>query len=268
VHAGGSAETVVTFAGDSTGCPGQFRNFSITAVIPPVGVPDSCGNPVPDFPDAPEPPIPPVDVDFTYQDNDGVDVDFNAPITFAPVNIDLNGNVIIPFRIDIDPLFNIPINGTLNVNTGDIEFNFGNVNYNPSPFPQPDDFDTDDDIPDVPPSVPDDIPNPSPDNPEPETTTVIRGVIVTVTEYNSDVTIIGQESNPDIYAPNLGFVNFGITVAGSQAWSHDIPVKNFRQIIECPWLGGATSVAGTPRPGVEWTLSPVRSTQEETITFS
>lgn len=231
------------------------------------GFPDDCGNPVPEF-DAPPPPVPPVTINFTYQDGDDNDVEFEGNIVYAPVEFNLNGEVIIPFRLDIDPTFDIQINGSLNVNTGDLNFNFGNPNFNPTPFPTPDDYTTDDDIPDVPPGVPVDIPNPSPDNSEPDTVTVIRGVIVTVTSYEGDVTVIGQGDNPDIYAPNLGFINFGITVGGRQAWSHDIPVKNFRQIIECPWIGGATSVAGTPRIGVEWTLSPVRATSEETITFS
>jgi len=267
VHGGGSLRTEVTEAADNTGCPGIFRNYSITSVVPPIGVPDDCGNPVPDYPDADPPPLAPIDIDFTYQDGDDTDIDFEGTLVFAPVVVNINGEVNIPFRLTIDPTFDIKINGEVNLNTGDINFNFGNNNFNPSPFPQPDDFNTDDDIPDVPPTVPDDIPNPSPNVPEPDTTTVIRGCIVSVLTYDSDATQIGQDGNPNIYAPNLGFVSFGCDIGGIQAWTTDIPVKNFRQIIECPWIGGATLVRGTPRPGVEWVVSPVRATSEQTITF-
>ena len=267
VHGGGSLRTEVTEAADSPGCPGIFRNFAITSVVPPVGVPDDCGNPVPTYPDADPPPLAPIDIEFIYQDNDDIDQEFEGTLVFAPVSFDFNGEVNIPFRINIDPEFEFKINGKVNLNTGDITFDFGNNNFNPSPNPQPDDYRTDEDIPDVPPTVPDDIPIPSPDDTEPDTQVVIRGVIVSVLSYDSDATQIGQGGNPDIYAPNLGFVSFGCDVGGIQAWTTDLPVKNFRQIIECPWVGGATLVRGTPRPGVEWVLSPVRETVDEPIVF-
>lgn len=231
------------------------------------GLPDDCGNPLPPVPTPPQP-SDPIEVPVEWTDEDDNVLSITIPVIFAPVRVDIDGTLNVPFKFDIDPTFNVNFNGTININTGDINFNFGNQNTPPSKYPGQDDYQSPDDVPDYPPDVPNGVAPIPPAPPEDETTSVIRAVIVTVTDYASNATIIDQAENPDIYAPNLGFVQFAISVKNAVAWTSDIPVKNFRNFIPCPWEGGALEVRGTPRPGVTWTLSPVRIAIEEPVVFS
>lgn len=93
---------------------------------------------------------------------------------------------------------------------------------------------------------------------------MIIGVLVTTTEINAGTSltqIFQEEANPDVWAPNLGYVNFLIRVSADKyGWTVDQPVKNRRHLIPCPWPQGAVSVAGTPRPGVSWDLQPIYAT--------
>lgn len=255
--------TVVTAA--SAGAPWEGP-FSISNIVRVDGLPDECGD-RPPTPTEPSLPSPPILIPVPYDDNDGIPIVIPIVLIYAPIRIDIDGSLVVPFRIQINPDFNVNLNGTLNLGNGNINFNFGSPNYPPSPFPRPDDYDSPDDIPPYPPTVPNSI-SPTPPVPTlPETKEVIRAVIVTVNTYASDATIIGQDNNPDIYAPNLGFVNFGISSNNAIAWTGDIAVKNFRHFIPCPWEGGAVQVRGTPRPGVTWTLTPVRARVEVPIAF-
>ena len=255
--------TVVTAA--SAGAPWEGP-FSIQSIVRVDGLPDNCGNPNPDLPGNPEP-SPEIPVDVPYDDADGNPITVPIVLIFAPIRVGFNGTLNVPFRIQIDPEFNVQFNGELNLNDNEVNFNFGNPNYAPSPLPVPDDYRSPEDIPDYPPSVPNSI-SPLPPLPElPETKEVIRAAIVTVSNNTSVATVIGQDANPDIYAPNLGFISFAISIANGIAWTADIPVKNYRHFVPCPWEGGAVQVRGTPRPGVTWTITPVRAKIEEPITF-
>lgn len=255
------------YAGNLNTPDERFVNCAITNVVRVDGQPDDCGNPLPPTPTPPQPSAP-IDLPVDWTDEDGNDLSLIIPIIFAPIRVDIDGTLNVPFKFDIDPTFNVNFNGSININTGDINFNFGNQNTPPSKYPGQDDYQSPDDVPDYPPDVPNGVAPIPPAPPEDETTSVIRAVIVTVTDYASNATIIDQAENPDIYAPNLGFVQFAISVKNAVAWTSDIPVKNFRNFIPCPWEGGALEVRGTPRPGVTWTLSPVRIAIEEPIVFS
>ena len=90
--------------------------------------------------------------------------------------------------------------------------------------------------------------------------------VTTVTD-ESRGTVIDQLDTPDIIAPNLGFIQFAIAVSNKIGWTVDIPVKNHRFFCECPWIGGAIDVRGTPRAGVEWIITPVYANEEKSQTF-
>lgn len=242
-----------------------YADYRILDIRREDGQPDNCGN-LTDSPETPTP-SPIIFLPVPYEDNNGNNFNIPLNIIFAPVRVDIDGSLNIPFRLQIDPNFELNINGTLNLNTGGINFNFGNPNLPPKGFPKQDDYDSPDDIPDYPPDIPNSISPVPPEPEEDETTEIIRAVIVTVTNYASNATVIDQADNPDIYAPNLGFVQFAISVNNAIAWTSDIPVKNFRNFIVCPWEGGAIKVRGTPRTGVTWTLTPVRLRIEEPIIF-
>lgn len=219
------------------------------------GLADDCGDPPPDVP-PPEPGYNDIDIDIEYSPDIGPDITVPVNFIFAPVRVNIRGEATIPINIDVGGV-NAYVNGEFNLNTGDITFNFGNRNYGSHDKPNPDDYRPDDDIPNNPDDVPDDVTIPLPDDTPDDPATVIRAVIVTVTEVPNTVSTIIQDDNPDIYAPNLGYVQFAIPIGRSLSWTSDIPVKNKRNFIPCPWDGGALDVRGTPRPGVEWTLTPV-----------
>ena len=230
------------------------------------GLPDECGSPYPQ-----PPPSAPGDrtypFEFVYVDNSSNDINVNGSVTFGDIIIGNNTDVKIPFRVTIDDILPFTFNGDLSLTTGDINLNIGNPNYSPIGKPNPDGYTTDE--PPAPlPDVPTDTVPPNGNEPEPETTRVIRGVFVTVITDESTGTVIDQVSAPDIIAPNLGYVNFLVAVSNRTAWTSDIAVKNHRWFCECPFEGGAIAVRGTPRPGVEWTITPVYLQQEKSQNFS
>lgn len=229
------------------------------------GLPDDCGSPYPQ-----PPPSAPGDrtypFNFTYVDNSSNDVNIDGSVTFGDIVVGSNNDIKIPFRVTIDDILPYTFNGTLSLTTGDISFNLGNPNYSPIDRPNPDGYTTDpspDPLPDVP------VPptDPGANEPEPDTQRVIRGVFVTTVTDNSPGTVIDQTDTPDIIVPNLGYVQFLIRVSGRSAWTSDIAVKNHKWFCECPFEGGAIDVRGTPRTGVEWTLTPVYLQQERSQSF-
>jgi len=199
---------------------------------------------------------------INYTTNNNVDIDLNGQVTLNYLKVDVNGNLNIPLNVSIgDPTLNADIDFGVNIDakTGDINLDLSpNINIDLD-FNRPDNSRPDKD--DPPPIQPPDTkpPNEKPDPDRPREQPVIRGVIATATSVNgfAKATVIGQGDNPDVYAPYLGLVSFYLDFGGSKAWTADIPVKNKRQFIPCPWVGGAVDVRGTPIPGVTWTLTPI-----------
>ena len=229
------------------------------------GGPDNCGNPPPVIP-TPAPNYRTQPINITYQNNTNNNVTLTGNFTFAGPTINLNGDIIVPVRLNIDgPTLNIK--GEYNVNNTSLSLDFTNINYGPGTKPNPDSFRSPDDTPTVPPDVPTPVLPPSPNTPNDNSTRVIRAVIVTVTEIPDEFGVIFQDDNPDIFIPNLGFVNFQVAVGSAVALTVDLPVKNKRNLIVCPWEGGALAVRGTPRSGVEWTLSPVYAIEDDPVIY-
>jgi hypothetical protein len=207
-------------------------------------------------------------VDIDYYGGNTVNIPLIAAFGFAKV--DLNGELKIPINIDLG---GIHFKADFNLNTGDIDF-FPISNYfgdrRPGPAPRdvvppggggdgPEDGDNPPPVPNPPPSIPPPPPPPDEDNEDSES--VIIGVLVTVNAIaSSTTTVLFQDDNPDIHVPNLGFVQFLSPVGRlASGWSSDIPVKNRRHLIPCPWPFGAIKVTGTPKSGVQWTLTPLYS---------
>lgn len=236
----------------STNCP----DVSLTSFTPQRvdGQPDNCGNPPPDY-DPPTPEDVEIPRDITYENSDGISVTIPVVFVFARAQLTVDADVVIPFTVNISPTLNIT--GNLNVD-GTVNFNLGGGNATSLPK-DPRKGDCDDiALPDG--EVPDDpTDSDQPDEPERDRSQVITGVLVTVNQISSTrQTVIAQDENPDIFAPSLGHVNFLVRVGRlSAGWTPDLPVKNRRCLIQCPWTGGAVDVKGTPQPGVTWTLTPV-----------
>lgn len=208
------------------------------------------------------------DDNITYTNNDGLDITIPVVAVIAPININLNGELNIPVNFNFDVPFNI--NPEFNFSF-DVDFPIGGgqPRINPQPrnpppklpdgvrdIDDPNDFEPITPPPSAPPGTEPPPKEEKPDEPE----AVIRAVLVTVTNVSADsrVGLLTQESNPDILVPNAGYINFAIGVGNSSiGWTEDIPVKNRRHFIPCPWIGGAFAVRGTPRDGVTWELTPI-----------
>lgn len=236
---------------------------TVSGATPPP--PDNCGNPEPVIP-PPPPNFNRVTNNVTYQNNDGLDI--TVPVGFAFFNAFFNADfqLEIPFTLSFSPEF--ALNGTINLNSGDVNFNFrttvgGGDPNNPPPSgrddnrsPEPDDFDFEQPPP-PPPGEPEFEDTEEPEQPDREK--VIRGVIVTVTSSDDlgRSVVVQEGGNPDIYPPDLGMVQFQIRIGNTTSWTNNQRVLNKRAFIACEWEGGAINVAGTPRPGVNWFLTPV-----------
>lgn len=248
---------------DTTGFAKTYELIS-ASITRQDGQPDVCGDPPPII----NPPLPNsnvFDVDITYTDSDNIDITIPVTITFAPSYVGGNLEINMPFNINADVDLGFNVEGVVNLSTGAINFNFGAFPRLPSTDGscKPNDTVPDPDTPDF----PDGVPNPNP-NPDPnDVPTVIRGVIVTAEVDNPQATQIFQIDNPDIYAPRLGNVAFLLEFGDVRVWSEDIPVRGLRYFVRCPWEGGAVEVAGTPAPGVVWTLSPVYERSSLPLSF-
>lgn len=208
--------------------------------------------------------LPPISIPFTFSPDvslPDVTVNVNATAILFQPKIDIDANIVVPITIQTNINVggvNLEFNAVANLSTGDVNFNFGGGDtdtFDPAAGCCDDFPDFEDEPPVYPPSAP---PEPAP--PDPNKPKIIVGVLVTTTSTaNGKFTTIVQSSNPTIYAPALGFVNFfcevGIEKTGG--WTADIPVKNVRQIIPCPWEEGAVSVQGTPNTGNSWILTPI-----------
>lgn len=229
----------ITSIGGSAGCPtgGQVTGLQVSRAD---GQPDNCGSPPPNYPDdrTPLPRPPRINIDVG-----------GSPVTITPT---------INFNTDTGDI-EIQIGDDINLTFDGVNFNFGDDNGGGTPGntpvrPSPDDSTTD---PDEPPPLPpqdEDLEEP----PEPPAE-VIRAALVTVTAISEYQTAInGASPDPDNFFPDLGTIKFRISADDTNSgFTNPIRVQNQRAFIPCPWDGGAFAVVGTPRPGVEWTITPI-----------
>lgn len=231
---------------------------------------DNCGQPLP-----PPPviiPPPPETEPVEFDDPDGNPI--NIPVTFAFgfMYVDADLNVHVPVDIDID--FDVPINlrADFNLHTGDVVYN---PSAPASPRPpggggnprQPDGYEIDNPPP-PPTTQPPDYTPPENDEDTVETETILRGVIVRITQLPTDANVWFNSNMPDLYYPRVGNVSFYVRVGNSFAWTEFISVTSQQQIIMCPWEGGALDVKVSWYDGVAGELYPVYRRGEKGYTFS
>lgn len=251
-------------SGDSGG---TIDTFVLTGISRIDGSNDNCGLNV-------DPPISPLpDIGVTVNLNPvfyAPDVGLSPNLTFVPVfvffqpQLDANFNVNVPFQLNTDINIGagatLSLSGTINLNTGDINFDFGRIGDSPRSIGSGNCDNPIEPVRDVP--EPGGGGKPKPKDEDTDESTVIVGVSVSVQTVNptAKASVIFQTGNPNIFAPSLGHVSFYIVsdTGKKLGWTTDIPVKNKEQFIPCPYEYGASGVAGTPQPGVEWILTPVR----------
>jgi len=245
----------------------DVTSYTITSVSRADGQPDTCGSPPPVVP----PYVPgsnSITNNVSYTDNSGNTISIPTTVTFGYATVNVNGELNIPFTLNLDVNPTANISGNLNLNTGDINFNAGNPALQPSSCGG----NSDDVVPDndnLPPDSPvsPNVPDPTPDPTKPQSRKLLIGALVTVSTPSPQASVIYQSGNPDVYAPDLGLVSFQVSAGGYTGWTEDIRVKNARQFIPCPWKYGAIDVKGTPRPGSEMTVSPLYEKFTEGKTF-
>lgn len=220
------------------------------------GLPDLCGDP-PRMP----PPLRPGDnvfpTNITYNNENNIEVTVPVNLTFGFPRVNIKGEINMPVNVKVD--LDIPINFN-----GDVNFNTGNFTIRVAPpggNPAGDDDDPPTTTPPgddpVPPDVPIPPEEPPTDDPLVRKRKIIKAVVVTVVETDTEASIIFQGDNPDIYVPALGYVQFFIRVGTTGGWTSDIPIKNKRNFIPCPWVLGATDVRASPRNNGQLTLRPI-----------
>lgn len=237
-----------TFTGANGTSIGQSNNFNpppgiITRVRRQDGLADNCGDPPPIYP-------PPtninIDVDVEYVDEGDVIVNVTVPIEFKPFTVNFNGDVNFPFEFSLG---GIDFNGDV-VFSPDFSLNVGGPSLPPGPIntPNPD-------------------PDTNPDVPPAPRGNKVQGVLVTaVVAPNSEVSSIDGGSIPDIFVPRLGSVKFAYSFGARTVWSNDIDVKGTNVFIPCPFSQGADAVAGSPRPGVTFSLAELTGPPLATVT--
>jgi hypothetical protein len=163
-------------------------------------------------------------------------------VAFAFPTLNVNGDLQVGFNLNVGEL---KVSGTLELNTGDINFNFGG---------QP----TDPEAPEVP--TPDaQPPDGEDDSPEPEKKANIIGVVVISKEAGSPPsTEILFPNSPSVFIPRTATVQFKIRIKNKAHWTSEIPVRSRNAYIHCPAEIDAIAVTVTADP--EWfvTATPVR----------
>lgn len=231
--------------------------ISFTSLSRADGLPDECGTPSPIVP-TPISPAPTIPTPIDYEDDDGNPRTVPVNIRFAIPFIFINGQLNVPFRLSIPVEFNVPIDGTINLETGDINFNFGGGGGGggggclPSP---PDDFTTPTPVPPPPPGTgvpPEQIPGD-----DTRLKTIIVGAIVTTEPDDGKATVVSQTANPDLYIPRVANLQFAVQIGNSVSWTERVNITSLRQFVPCPWEGGAIDVRITPEPGFSSFVTPV-----------
>jgi len=230
INLGGSTES---FHLSSCGPAYRLLNFSVTRAD---GLPDDCGDLPPVFPPAT---FIDVDVDVTYNIDDGTEITVTIPFIYAPIVTDINGNFRIPFTFNFG---DVDFSGSLQ-----LEPNF-NVTINPPPAP----IGTDSPLTDLP--GPDDE---IPVEPPPPGEVVVGVVVQSQLVGEQQLTTIATDDIPQILAPRCGSVKFGYRIGGRSFWSPDIDIKDLNCFIPCPFSQGAATVAASPAPGVVLNYAPI-----------
>jgi len=238
---GGGIETFLRQGSCTQGC---YRNIAWVSFTRVDGLPDDCGSQPPIFP---PPGDTTIDIDVTYNIEEGPDIDVTVPVIFSPFFIDFNGD------------FNFPIR----FNFGDIDFT-GNVEFTPqfnlTINPQPGPRGTNNPV--------DELPEEEPEIPveeEPPGKTVVGVVVQARLIGEQQLTTIATDNIPQILAPRCGSVKFGYRIAGRSYWSPDIDIKDLNCFIPCPFSQGAATVAASPAPGIALDYVPILGSPLATV---
>lgn len=243
--------------------------YGITNVQPPAGTADNCGNPPPPALPAPNPGDRTVPFNFTYTDNSNNSVNVTATITAAPIIVSANGILYAPVKFNFNFNPKLEIDGLIRLDNADVQINFGDSGrLNPRDPSSPNQPTLPPGVPDYPPDMQPGTPERDPEKPTDRSVRLMIGCLVTVESYGPEQSLILQNTNPDIALARFGNISFLCDINGKSAWTTDIPIRNQRQVVPCPWEGGAIRIGDTPNKGVVWSVIPIYANKTPTIKFS
>lgn len=207
---------------------GDFYDAGTSVVFTPTptrvdGNPDNCGDEPTTFPPPTEGPIE-QPINITFEDNSTTTNLDGSLRVYAPI-IAPTFSPRIPFRLNLGGL---SLNGELGLD-GEVDLNF--------------DFGTGAGSGEGPPEPPEGNP-PDPD------TSIIGAYVSVVSDTGQTTTVLYNDSNPDLYLPRCGIIQFLQPVGSDYAWSGDIPIKTSPQWVPCPSPGYASRIAFTATLGV------------------
>lgn len=251
---------------------GDITNIEVLSIRNTTRPDNSCGV-------APTPtprPVPPEGIqlpefEIIYAPTFGSNIQntVNIKPTYLKPYFDIDNQLQLVVNLDTDLALEfgtLNVDARINVSTGDVTINLPGLQGRDSPgggrggsgLPGTGGKDS--------PVILDPVPDPPSDVPttgdNPRTSMRLKGVVVTVqnAEMIKRLTRITQTSNPSIYAPSLGHVNFLYSLGETgtiKAWSEDFRVKNEYQFIPVPEGMLAVDFGATPQPGIRWSVVPV-----------
>lgn len=219
----------------------NVASFNITQSYSRVdGLPDDCGSEEPEFP---PPNITNVDIDIDYDSDGGPTITLPIGVLFAPVYVSLNGELNVPFTVNVNGEFSLI--GELQLTpTFEVNFDFGGKGsgrgQNDENIPLENEEDAGDD---------------PVDNPD---STIIGVVVRSSFGSVARATRIPQNVAPTVLAPRIANVAFAIRVGSLVAWTTDIPVKSVNAYVACPAPQGAQDVRVTWEPDAQGQYTPIR----------
>jgi len=191
---------------------------------------DNCGN----LPSLPPPPTQgPITtpISIIYNDNNNTSQTLNATLIVLRPTFSPTFSPTIPIQVDVGGL---TFNGEVNLNGEvDIDFDFNNG-------------ESQDGIGDPPQDDPDDGPE-----------VIVGARVDVVADTGSTTTVVYNGSNPNLYLPRAGTLQFLQPAGTGLAWSSDISIKTSPQWIPCGPPGFATKIATTPTTGVTLAVTAV-----------
>lgn len=232
---------------------------------------NDCGSPTPVNP-VPIPdeglPLPDVQIIYSPVFGDNITNTVNIVSTMLRPYFDINNELQIPINLNTDLALDfgtLNVDARINMSTGDIVINLPGLQGRDSPgggITAPGLPGTGSGrIPRAIDPVPS-VPEGSPESGEkPDRNLRLIGVLVRTSNAPlvNRLTELGQDSNPSIFIPSLGHINFlyQLSEDGSvKAWSDDFKVKNVNHFILVPEGVRAIDYGGTPQPGVVWDMTP------------
>jgi hypothetical protein len=249
----------------------RINNFQIVSLVRQDGLPDDCGDDLPDIPPPPPPPPPPQPPDTdrpVTPDGGGPDINLTFSPRIGPLFVGVGGVIIAPVSVRVSgPLIgvNAPITVPVNISLPDFSptISFGG-GQGGGEIPDPPS-----EVCCEPPAIPGDEiegeeeePVELPPTPKKQTLIGVR-VLSSINQNRIQATqIFNGPDLPNLWVPRIGSVHFKIEVETAdetiiETFTSDVDVKLTNQYVPVPAEGAVKGAFVVPMRGVTMSLIPV-----------